>query len=271
VLYVENVVAEHTVNTVPPATFDALLDHLAVRPNAIEENLDQAREVLDALARARISLFDVTQKLQTDGVKLFADSYNALLAAVEKKTHALTHNGAALVTTDAGKTRVDIEPALRALASNAFLQKLWVHDPAPWSTDPKHAVIIQHALGWLDFPQHVLDNVEDLLTFARDVARSFTHVVVLGMGGSSLAPDVLRATFGRVQGFPRLHVLDSSDPAQIEATDDAIDIARTLFVVAGKSGTTIETDALMRYFFSRVQKTVGSHAAGQQFIAITDP
>lgn len=270
-LYVENVVAEHTVNTLPPATLDALLNHLIVRPNAIEEDIDGAAQTAAALARADISLSDVTQKLQENGVKLFADSYTALLTVVEKKAKALASEGAALVTIDPGKTQTDLESPLRVLAQSAFLQKLWAHDPAPWTNDPKHAEIIKHALGWLDFPQHVLDGVEDILVFSRDIAQEFTHVVVLGMGGSSLAPDVLRATFGRTQGFPLLHILDSSDPAQIKTLDDALDLSRTLFIVASKSGTTIEPDAFMRYFFQRVQTAVPSQPAGRRFIAITDP
>jgi len=270
-LYVENVVAEHTVNTVPPATLDALLDHLTVRPNAIEEDIGGAAQTAAALARAQISLSDVTKKLQEDGVKLFADSYEALLTVVEKKAKALAGERPAVVTIDPGKTQTDLETPLLAFAQGAFLQKLWARDPAPWTNDPKHTEIIKHALGWLDFPQRVLDDVEDLLVFSRDIAREFTHVVVLGMGGSSLAPDVLRATFGRTQGFPLLHILDSSDPAQIKTLDDELDLARTLFVVASKSGTTIEPDAFMRYFFHRVETAVASRPPGRQFIAITDP
>ena len=103
------------------------------------------------------------------------------------------------------------------------------------------------------------------------MAKIYTHVVVLGMGGSSLAPDVLRATFGKIPGYPELHVLDSSDPAQVRALEARLDIARTLFIVASKSGTTTEPEAFFRYFYERVQKTVGADSAGKQFVAITDP
>ena len=271
VLYIENVIAEHTVNTVPPATLDALLDHAVIRPNAIQEDMPGAHEVSASLARAGVSLDDISRKLQTEGVKLFADSYTALLAAVETKAKAFTRERRASVTIDAGKMQADVENSLRDLTQKAFLQKLRAHDAAPWSADPKHADIIKHALGWLDFPQRVLDGVEDVLAFAREIAREHTHVAVLGMGGSSLAPDVLRATFGRVQGFPQLHVLDSSDPAQIQTLEKTLDIARTLFIVASKSGTTTEPDAFMRYFFERTQKAVGKDEAGKHFIAITDP
>ena len=109
------------------------------------------------------------------------------------------------------------------------------------------------------------------MSFGAEMAKLYEHVVVLGMGGSSLAPDTLRITFGKQAGFPELHVLDSSDPDQIETLDRSLDIARTLFIVASKSGTTTEPEAFFRYFYERVQKTVGADSAGEHFIAITDP
>ncbi len=269
-LYVENVVARQTVNTVPPATLDALLDHGVVRPDSIEEDLLGAHATLEALAQAQISLYDVTQKLQEDGVKLFADSFEAMLGAIESKTEMLARGGQR-VTIALGDAKVDVEGALARLAADDFLAKLWKHDPAPWSSAPEDAQIITHALGWLDFPERVLEGVAELAAFASDVAKDCTHAVVLGMGGSSLAPDVLRVTFGKIQGHPQLHVLDSSDPAQVKTIEDAVDLERTLFIVASKSGTTTEPEAFFRYFYDRVQKTVGAAGAGRHFIAITDP
>jgi transaldolase/glucose-6-phosphate isomerase len=269
-MYVENVIAAETVNTMPPATLDALLDHGTVRPNSIEDDLDGARATLAALAAAQISLYDVTQKLQEDGVKAFADSYNAMLGAIEYKIGLLSANHQEVVV-NLGDANVDLDGTLARLATADLLAKLWKHDPTPWSSAPEHAAVITHALGWLDFPERVLEGCTELKAFADQLAPSFDHVVVLGMGGSSLAPDVLRLTFGHVAGYPQLHVLDSSDPSQIKTLDDAIDIARTLFIVSSKSGTTTEPEAFFRYFYDRVQKTVGAAGAGSQFIAITDP
>ncbi len=269
-MYVENLVGRNTVNTVPPATLDALLDHGKIRPDTIEEDLDDAHATIEALSKAQISLFDVTQKLQLEGVKSFADSYNAMLAAIAKKQQQLAGDSER-VAIGLGKTEAGPEAALKKLAQDDFLAKLWKHDPAPWSADPHHAEIIKHALGWLDFPRTVFEQSAELTTFAAENAKHFSHVVVLGMGGSSLAPDVLRETFGRVEGFPQLHVLDSSDPAQIRALDGSLDIAHALFIVSSKSGTTTEPEAFFRYFFDRVVKTVGAANAGAHFIAITDP
>ncbi|MBD5654195.1 MAG: transaldolase, partial [Candidatus Eremiobacteraeota bacterium] len=248
----------------------ALVDHGVVEPDRIEMDLDGAHATIDALGKAQISLFDVTQKLQLDGVKSFADSYNAMLAAIGSKQKQLERGGER-VEIALGKAEADPEAALAKLQGDDFLVKLWKHDAAPWSADPKHIEIIKNALGWLDFPRTVLENSEQLTSFAAEMAKVYAHVVVLGMGGSSLAPDVLRRTFGHVAGYPELHVLDSSDPSQVRTLEGKLDLARTLFIVASKSGTTTEPEAFFRYFYERVQKTVGADNAGKQFIAITDP
>ncbi|GAC1348842.1 MAG: bifunctional transaldolase/phosoglucose isomerase [Vulcanimicrobiaceae bacterium] len=269
-MYVEGLVGKNTVNTLPPATLDALLEHGAVSADTVERGLDDALATIDALAKAQISLFDVTQKLQVEGVKSFAESYNAMLEAIGTKQKKLAR-GDERVQVALGTSGVDPQTAIARLAADDFLTKLWKHDPAPWTSDARAGDIVRSALGWLDFPRTVLENVADLTAFAADMAKRYKHVVVLGMGGSSLAPDVLRETFGHVAGYPELHVLDSSDPAQVRSLEDALDLAQTLFIVASKSGTTTEPEAFFRYFYGRVQKTVGSEHAGKQFVAITDP
>jgi transaldolase/glucose-6-phosphate isomerase len=269
-MYVETVVGKHTVNTVPPATLDALLDHGKIVPDTVESGLDDAHATLEGLAKAQISLFDVTTKLQVDGVKSFADSYNAMLEAIEKKQTQLA-GGAERVEIQLGKAEAGPDAAIAQLAQDDFLAKLWKHDPAPWSADPHHVEIIKHSLGWLDFPRTVFEAAAELKTFARECAKTFSHVVVLGMGGSSLAPDVLRETFGKIAGYPQLHVLDSSDPAQIRTLEASLDLSQSLFIVSSKSGTTTEPEAFFRYFFQRVAKTIGADNAGKRFIAITDP
>src|SRR5207253_10832439 len=101
--------------------------------------------------------------------------------------------------------------------------------------------------------------------------ESFDHVLLLGMGGSSLCPEVMLKTFGRIDGFPELHVLDSTDPAQIKSCEDKIQINKTLFIVSSKSGSTLEPNIFKQYFFERARATVGDDEAGRRFIAITDP
>ena len=269
-MYVETVVGPHTVNTMPPATLDALMDHGKVVPDTVEQGVDEARGVMKSLQEAQISIFEVTHQLQLEGVKLFADSWGALLGAIVYKRKQLA-SGAERISLHLGSNQGVYDAALQELASKDFLKKLWAKDASLWSTDAKAVDIIKHSLGWLNIPQQLLEDVADLLAFARETARSFEHVVVLGMGGSSLAPDIMSETFGRIDGFPQLHVLDSTDPQQIEELDAAIDVDRTLFIVASKSGTTTEPNAYFAYYYEKVAKRVGSDTAGSQFVAITDP
>jgi len=273
-MYVESVVGKHTVNTVPPATLDGILEHGRVVADTVEQDLDGARAALAGLEQFQISLYDVTQKLQVEGVASFAESYDKMLAAIEAKLRELAASPAAgpdRVRLAIGTAQAAVDAELRQLSETSFLKKLWAKDPSPWSDDPAHEKIIRNALGWLDFPERVAEGVPELVAFAAESTKLYKHVVVLGMGGSSLAPDTLRATFGKVDGYPELHVLDSSDPDQIAALEQRIDLAHSVFIVASKSGSTIEPEAFYRYFFDRVQKTLGSAHAGAQFVAVTDP
>ena len=151
--------------------------------------------------------------------------------------------------------------------SGGKIKRLWDRDASLWSGDDE-----SKWLGWLDIVEEQMAQNDQLQKIAREVqTRAFEHVLLLGMGGSSLCPEVLRMTFGHVPRFPLLHVLDSTDPAQIKAFEHQIDIAKTLFIVSSKSGSTLEPNIFKQYFFERTKQTVGAGKAGSQFIAITDP
>jgi transaldolase/glucose-6-phosphate isomerase len=245
----------------PPQTLDALLDHGNVKRDTVLEGVDEAKATIARLADVGISLYDVTHQLQVEGVSSFSDSFAALLGAIVYKKNQLS----------SGAQRVALPAGANAEIAGDFLKKLWAKEPSLWSSDPAHENIIKHALGWLDIPQHLLESVANLQSFAKEVAAEYDHVVVLGMGGSSLAPDVMRETFGKIDGSAQLHVLDSTDPQQIRDLEEQLDITRTLFIVASKSGTTTEPDAFYRYFANRVSKAVGADKCAKQFVAITDP
>jgi len=145
------------------------------------------------------------------------------------------------------------------------VRRLWQRDASLWTgTDELNW------LGWLDVVQEQIAHLDDLRCLAEE-AKVFSDVLLLGMGGSSLCPEVLANTFGRVRGFPQLHVLDSTDPAQIKAFENRVNLSKTLFVVSSKSGTTLEPNIFKQYFFERVKQTVGADKAGSRFIAVTDP
>ncbi|HZY95680.1 MAG TPA: bifunctional transaldolase/phosoglucose isomerase [Candidatus Cybelea sp.] len=270
-MYVESVVGRDTINTMPPATIDALLDHGKIVPDTVETGLREAADVMRGLQDAKISLFDVTHQLQVDGVQLFSDSFAALLGAIVYKQKLLESNGAERVRLSLNASQPAYDAALERLASSDFLKRIWAHDATLWSNDPDAVAIIKKSLGWLDIQQHMLEEVPGMRSFANEAKDSFGFTVVCGMGGSSLAPDIIADTLGTYEGYPQLYVLDSTCPQQIKELEEKIHIPHTLFIISSKSGTTTEPNAFYAYFQNKVSKQVGSAAAGRNFAAITDP
>ena len=160
-----------------------------------------------------------------------------------------------------------LEGALADWDRNNATARLWRHDPTLWTNTDE-----SKWMGWLDIVSEQLGSLQRLLDLQQEVrATAFTHALLLGMGGSSLCPEVTALTYGPQPGYPALHVLDSTDPAQIRAVESSVDLARTLFIVSSKSGSTLEPNIFLQYFFDRVQELGGKEAAARQFIAITDP
>jgi transaldolase/glucose-6-phosphate isomerase len=267
VIYVEELIGPDTVNTVPTATFDAFRDH--GRPRAsLEEDLESAHDTMEVLEDVGISMQEVTDKLLAEGVKLFEEAFDKLLSAVEKKRQALL--GAA-IPRQTHKLPADLASAVQASLEDwrmhGKVRRLWARDASLWTGSDE-----RNWLGWLGITDDQLAHLEHLRNIAKDVQEAgFKHALLLGMGGSSLAPEVLRMTFGTIPGFPELHVLDSTDPAQVKAFENRVDLANTICIVSSKSGGTLEPNIFKQYFFERVKETVGAATAGSRFIAITDP
>ena len=264
VLYVEELIGPDTVNTVPPATLDAFRDHGKPR-DSLEDNVAEAAHALAALKTAGISLDTITDALVADGVKLFAEAFDKLLGAVASKRAAILGD-----TIDAQSIKLGpaIEKDAKALAeqwrAGGTIRALWKRDASVWTERDE-----SKWLGWLDAVARAQERAEAAryVAFAGWVkSRNFSDVVVLGMGGSSLGPEVLAETFGQAAGFPKLRILDSTDPAQVRRTEAAIKLDSTLFIVSSKSGGTIEPNMLMEYFFVHAGAD-----AGKQFVAVTDP
>ncbi|HKO60479.1 MAG TPA: bifunctional transaldolase/phosoglucose isomerase [Pyrinomonadaceae bacterium] len=160
-----------------------------------------------------------------------------------------------------------VEAALDDWQASGKIERLWERDATLW-TDTGEG----KWLGWLNIVDEQQKTNRRFANFAAEVKDAgFSHVLLLGMGGSSLCPEVLAKSFGRIDGFPRLHVLDSTDPAQVKSVENKIDIGNTLFFVSSKSGTTLEPNIFKQYFFNRAQEVVGEKHAGKHFVAITDP
>jgi transaldolase/glucose-6-phosphate isomerase len=160
-----------------------------------------------------------------------------------------------------------VASSLEDWKKNNKVARLWQKDASLWSNNDE-----SNWLGWLSICEEQLANIEELKQLAAEVKTAkLKHVLLLGMGGSSLCPEVLRMTFGRVAGFPELYVLDSTDPVQIKAIEKKLDLKKTLCIVSSKSGSTLEPNIFKQYFFERVKKAVGDKLVGSRFIAVTDP
>ncbi len=161
----------------------------------------------------------------------------------------------------------DVNESLKDWKKNGKVQRLWQKDASLWTgTDEAKW------LGWLDITEQQIEDVDKLKQIAADIKKAaFKNALLLGMGGSSLCPEVLRMTFGKAAGFPDLHVLDSTDPAQIKAIEAKVDLASTICIVSSKSGSTLEPNIYKQYFFDRIRTKVGQKEVGNRFIAITDP
>src|ERR1700757_1825032 len=266
-LYVDELIGADTVNTMPPATMEAYRDHGRPRPS-LEEDVNSAQSVMDALPKAGISIAAVTSNLVEHGVWLFADAADQLYAAVQKKRRTVLGSKLNTMTYKLPEeAQKDVQAALEDWRKEGKVRRLWSADASLW-TETDEA----NWLGWLEIVDKQLKGFAHLQDFADDVKRSgFKDVLLLGMGGSSLGPEVFAETFRSKPGFPALHVLDSTDPAQIRHFEARIDLGRTLFLVSSKSGSTLEPNIFKQYFFERAKQTVGAAEAPNRFVAITDP
>jgi transaldolase/glucose-6-phosphate isomerase len=262
--YVDGLIGQDTVNTLPPETLDAFTDHGNVEGETILDGIDDIETVLADLASVGVDMSEVTQRLQDDGVEAFVRAFEELLNQVEAKRVLLDKNAPHCQRVALGIYADPYRSAMRRLSDDLFNERLWNHDGSIWKNNGPIISKIQNRLGWLDVLDRI--DIEKLKAFQAEIkGADWSHAVLLGMGGSSLAPEVLMSTFGNAEGFPPLLVLDSTNPAQIKRIEDQINLSTTLFIVASKSGSTIETKSFYRYFY---EQTGGN---GAQFIAITDP
>ena len=265
-LYVEELIGPNTVNTVPPATLDAFRDHGKARAS-LEEDINSAARTLDRLARAGIDLDAITKKLVVEGVDLFKDAADKLLGAVATKRAGvlgplLNRHGAVL-----GPLEKDVAAEAEVWRAGGLVRRVWARDASVWSGQDE-----AKWLGWLDIVEREKGRLAAYKKLAEEVrSEGFTDALVLGMGGSSLGPEVLAQTFGQQTGMPRLRIVDSTDPAQIQRTEQSVELSKTLFIVASKSGSTLEPNVFRDYFLARMKEVVGPEKAGRHFVAVTDP
>jgi len=263
VLYVDSLIGAGTINTLPPQTLQLFEDHGTVRETLPGDAAD-AQRVMDDLRAAAIDFGDVARVLEREGIEKFAHSFETLLGVIAAKRKTLAAAAPPRHSAELRAFDQAVAQRLVELERADVPKRIWGRDPTVWKPDPGTPEISDR-LGWLNVGEMMAQQVKPLAAFAEEIRREFDRVVLCGMGGSSLAPEVLWRTFGRQTGYPALAVLDSTDPRAVTAALAGGDLERTLFLVSSKSGTTQETDCLYRYFWER------AGGRGAQFVAITDP
>ncbi len=285
-LYVDTLIGVDTVNTLPPETLDAFLDHGTVALT-VENDMDETRAQLEKLSEIGISLDQATEELQQEGVDKFVAPFDSLLKTIATKRDHIRAEWQN-VSAQLRGYQSPVEAALSEIENQRIIQRIWERDHTVWRENPTE---ISDRLGWLDVAETMqtlygdetagavagengrawstVGTIRGLVDAVR--GEGYTQALLLGMGGSSLAPEVFRKTFGLANGYLDLGVLDSTDPGAVLNFDRQFDPARTLYIVSTKSGGTVETLSFFKYFYNRTVEVVGTDKAGEHFIAITDP
>jgi transaldolase / glucose-6-phosphate isomerase len=262
VMYVDELIGAHTVNTVPPQTLEAFREH--GKPElTIEKNLGQAKKDFSDLASIGISIQQVTQELEEEGVEAFSVAYNSLLASVKQRREE------ALL--ELGSLAKPVAARVAQLEAGDIAKRFYALDASLWTAEPKEQAEVHNRMGWLTLPETSKASLPELKKLVSQVQKDgYTQAVLLGMGGSSLAPEVMSRIFNTDKPGLELTILDSTDPAQVLRVARQNPVGKTLFIVSSKSGGTAEVTALFDYFWKRAEKSAGEKAS-EHFIAITDP
>ncbi|MBI1938948.1 MAG: bifunctional transaldolase/phosoglucose isomerase [Ignavibacteriales bacterium] len=266
-IYVDGLIGKQTVNTVPPTTFNDFMDHGIVAvtlDNGLEEAIDQ----LDELKKLGINLDEITNQLQKEGTIAFSKSFDTIMNSLNEKIDRIKKEKV-LFKVNAVNYQSTIDNATMELKQKRIVERIWEKDFTVWSDKPNE---ITNRLGWLKSPEVSLEMSDEINGFVETVKKDgYTNVLLLGMGGSSLAPEVFSKTFGTKEGYLNLEILDSTHPEAVLEYAERFDPSKTLYIVSTKSGGTVETFSFMKFFYNQALKKVGKENVGKHFIAITDP
>ncbi|UCG24120.1 MAG: bifunctional transaldolase/phosoglucose isomerase, partial [Chloroflexota bacterium] len=265
-MYVDELIGPDTVNTLPLSTLSAFLDHGNPAVTVTEE-LVEAEAQLAQLAGLGIDLDVVTERLQREGVVKFVKPFKALLDTIAGKVAQLQQVDSPFEAA-LGEYQAAVDEALIQIKDQDIIRRIWAHDHTVWAEHPDE---VSNRLGWLHSPEIMGESVDRIQALLKNVREEgYTHALVLGMGGSSLAPDVFAKAFGHDHDGLTLKVLDSTDPGAVLHFADSLDPATTLYVVSTKSGGTVETLSFFKIFYNLTAERLGRDAAGDHFVAITD-
>jgi transaldolase/glucose-6-phosphate isomerase len=253
-IYINNLIGPDTVNTVPPATLDAFRDHGQAKVT-LTRGLKDAKSALARLEEAGISMDVVTQELEDEGVKSFADAFTQLLATIDQRRQN--------ASSQLGPLADSVSKRVTQLEADSVPARIWSHDPTLWASDAAGQAEVKIRLGWLDSPLTSRAAIADIQAFADEVHQAgIKKFLVIGMGGSSLTPEVFSLFFPNPEY--QLSILDSTDPAQALAAGKNFPPSETLYIVASKSGGTAEVMAGFNYFWDL------SKGDGSRFVVTTD-
>ncbi len=266
-VYVDNLIGMHTVNTLPPDTLEAFQDHGTLAAT-VTSGMDEVRDQLARLAELGIDLEQVTRRLLDEGIVKFQKPFKLMMESLATKAKHFQQVQLPLEVR-LGNYQHLVDKGLEELSQHQIIARIWAKDASVWSNDPAE---ITNRLGWLTIAEEMSANVKKLEAFTQEVLRDgYNRAVILGMGGSSLAPELFGKIFGGQTGYLNVEVLDSTSPGAVLSTASRLDLGRTLFLVSTKSGDTVETISLFKFFYNRLLDSLGAELAGQHFAAITDP
>ena len=267
--YVEPLIGYNTVNTLPEVAIAAFAHHGKLEENTILKNVHESYQVLGDLKKLGIDIDLVTTQLTNEGVQKFIEPFDKLMKKLAQERLRILEDKIGIQKFFYGKSESSIKAALSSLNDKQFTRRLFAKDASIWKNDPKVSAAIKNRLGWLgveDFMNRI-DEINDLVK--NVLADKYSHAVLLGMGGSSLCPEVALQTFGTKKGYLKLYVLDNTSPEAVNHIETQIDLTKTLFIVASKSGSTIESTSFYKYFYHLYKKNKIENP-GEHFIAITD-
>ena len=261
VMYVDELVGSDTVNTVPPATLDAFFDH-----GKVEDKLSSPSDeenVIEQLAALGISLEEAAQELEKEGVSAFQTAFQEMLGSIDAQRESYIE--------DLGDLAKPVKKCVQSLNESKFTARVFQKDAALWTKSLEGQQEIEKRLGWLEAPRMGIPQVSGIQKEAcKLIEEGFKRVVLIGMGGSSLAAEVMSLILGTRKGGLELRILDSTDPMQVAHTIEWAEKEKTVFLISSKSGTTAEVNANFYYAWEQI-KDYGIENPGDRFIAITDP
>ncbi|HEX9251454.1 MAG TPA: bifunctional transaldolase/phosoglucose isomerase, partial [Ignavibacteriaceae bacterium] len=266
-IYVDELIGNLTVNTMPPATFNDFMDRGSLGVT-LDKNIEEANNQLNELKNIGIDLDKITNQLQVEGVQSFSKSFENLMKTIEEKIERIKKEQKSFILYP-GNYESEINNAVIELKKERIVERIWKKDFTVWSDSPNE---ITNRLGWLKSPDVSLEMSDEIIEFVESVRKDgYTNALLLGMGGSSLAPEVFSLSFGVKEGYLDLSVLDSTHPEAVLAYSKKLDPAKTLYIVSTKSGGTVETFSFMKFFYNQTLAKVGKENVGMHFVAITDP